>query len=122
PAAVAVHEWLRVGTDDARKPHRRLPAVEIPLDAIARRQREVRGPDARLDAVDVEEPVHLRGPVAREPVDRMDEAAAVARLHPVGRLEEAHDGVALVDVHEAGGLEVLAPEVAGHVELRAARA
>src|SRR5207244_7509855 len=107
PAAVAMHEGLRVGTDDARYPHRRLPAVEVPLDAIARREREVRSPDARLDAVDVEEPVHLRGPVAREAVDRLDEAAAVARLHPVGRLEEAHDGVALVDMHDTGGLEVL---------------
>src|SRR6185503_3628936 len=112
-AARAARERLRVGAHDRGHAHRPAPVAAVPLDAVARRHVPFRRTLVRLDAVHEEEPVDLAaGPLAREPVDGLNEATAEAGRHVELRAQHAHHGVALVDLVEAHRAELLVAEVA----------
>src|SRR6185437_16635887 len=90
-------------------------AVVPPFD-VARVEYVVGGPLVGLVAVDEVEPVALGRPVAGNAVNRLDEAAAVARFHLGFVLERLHRTLARLDL--AGEQDVL-PAVAGDPERRA---
>ena len=79
-------------------------------------ERVVGGAAVRLVAVDEVEPVSAARPVARDTVDRLDEAAAVARLHRHHLLERLHRGLSRLDLVDA---EDMLPAVARDPERRA---
>ena len=80
PALPAVHERLRKRSHDHRLGHARGPAPVIPPGDIAGAELYLGRPEPGLDAVHEEEPVLPLGEIPLDALDRLDEAAAVARL------------------------------------------
>src|SRR3954469_3852011 len=95
----AVRERLRPGAHHGRHAHRRSPIAVVPPDPVTPGEVVARGPDGRLDAVHVEEPV-TRATTARgagDAVDRLNEAAAVARRDVRVPVQHPKDGVGFVN-------------------------
>ena len=94
---VAVQERLREGADDDARLPFPLPAAIVEPGHVAVMEPIGRRAPVALVAVDEPEPVPLILEAAGEPVDRLDEAAAVARLDVGLRGERAHQRLAGVD-------------------------
>ena len=77
----AVQEGLREGADHDRNRESMPPVAVVPPLEVAGLEPVLRGAAVALDAVDEVEPVALRREAPVEPVDRLDEASAVAGLH-----------------------------------------
>ena len=120
-AAHAAHERLRVCAHDRGHAHGGAPVAPVPLDLVAGLDLPLRGALVGLDAVDEEEPVDLAAaPLAGEAVDRLDEAAAEARLDVELRAEHPHDGLPLADLVDANLAELAMAEVARDAQRGAA--
>ena len=115
-ARVAVQERLRKRADDDRDMQLVLPRTIVPPLDVARMERVVGGAAIRFVAVDEVEPVSPAGPVARDAVDRLDEAAAVARLHLHRVLKRLHRSLSCPDLADE---QHMLPAVAGDPERRA---
>ena len=118
-ALQAGRERLRERADHRGDPLRRLPRVVVPPDALAGAEPALGRPHRHLDAVDVVEPVGAPAvhATALHAVDLLHEAAAVAGVDVVGRLEHAHRRVALGgDLLVDALVQALAAEVARHGE------
>src|SRR5436190_11614194 len=116
-AMLAVQERLWECADDCGYVWRRGPVPVVPLHDVAGREGAVGGAGRSLDAVDEVEPVVAAR--SGEPIDRLDEAAAVARARLRMRLQETHHGVARSHVRERAGCNRLPAEVARHAQLHA---
>ena len=121
-APEAGDERLGEGAHDRGHAHRGAPVVVIPPHVVARLELARGGALARLDPVDVEEPVD--GPAAAaaagHAVDRLDEAAAVAGVDLEPALELAHDGLAAAQRVRAARPDLARAEVARDRDGRAA--